>query len=209
MKRGVNRDRDQHPGPEPAHRHVDGAELPVPGRYAIDASHSAVEFAVRHLGLSKVRGAFGAFDGVIEIAGRPEESKVTVEVDLASIDTREPNRDEHLRANDFLDVQNHPTMTYRSTRVTGSGTNWTVEGDLTLRGVTNPVTLDMTFEGAASDPWGGRRIAFSASGEIDREQWGVTWNQALETGGLVIGRKVKLELEVEAVKEAESPSQDA
>jgi polyisoprenoid-binding protein YceI len=183
-------------------RTVDGVELPVPGTYAIDPSHSAVEFVVRHLGLAKVRGRFSAFDAVIEIADRPEESKVTVDVDLASIDTRDPNRDEHLRTNVFFDVPNHPTMSFRSTRVTGSGTNWTVDGDLTLRGVTNQVTLDVTFEGAGGDPWGGQRIAFSASGELDREQWGMNWNQALETGGFVVGKKVKLELEVEAVKEA-------
>jgi polyisoprenoid-binding protein YceI len=183
-------------------RTVDGVQLPVAGTYAIDASHSAVEFVVRHLGLAKVRGRFSAFDAVIEIADRPEESKVTVDVDLASIDTRDPNRDEHLRTNAFFDVPNHPTMSFRSTRVTGFSTNWTVEGDLTLRGVTNQVTLDVTFEGAGGDPWGGQRIAFSASGELDREQWGMNWNQALETGGFVVGKKVKLELEVEAVKEA-------
>jgi polyisoprenoid-binding protein YceI len=112
----------------PLTRTVDGAELPVPGIYAIDASHSAVEFVVRHLGLSKVRGGFGAFDGIIEIADRPEASRVSVDVALASLDTREPNRDEHLRASDFFDVPNHPTMSFRSTRVTGSGTDWTLEG---------------------------------------------------------------------------------
>jgi polyisoprenoid-binding protein YceI len=186
----------------PLTRTVDGAELPVPGTYAIDASHSAVEFVVRHLGLSKVRGGFNAFDGVIEIADRPEESRVTVDVALASLDTREPNRDEHLRASDFFDVPNHPTMSFRSTRVTGSGPDWTVDGDLTLRGVSNPVSLVVTFEGAGRDPWGGQRIAFSASGEIVRDHWGMSWNQVLETGGLVIGKKVKLELEVEAVRGA-------
>jgi polyisoprenoid-binding protein YceI len=188
--------------PGPLTRSVDGAELPVPGTYAIDASHSTVEFVVRHLGLAKVRGGFSAFDGVIEIADRPEESRVTVDVALASLDTREPNRDEHLRASDFFDVSNHSTMSFRSTRVTGSGTDWTLEGDLTLRGVSNPVSLDVTFEGAGRDPWGGQRIAFSASGEIVRDHWGMTWNQVLETGGFVIGRKVKLELEVEAVRGA-------
>jgi polyisoprenoid-binding protein YceI len=188
--------------PAPLTRTVDGAELPVPGTYAIDASHSAVEFVVRHLGISKLRGGFNAFDGVIEIADRPEESMVTVDVALASLDTREPNRDEHLRAGDFFDVPNHPTMSFRSTRVTGSGTDWTVDGDLTLRGVSNPVSLVVSFEGAGRDPWGGHRIAFSASGEIVRDRWGMTWNQVLETGGLVIGKKVKLELEVEAVRGA-------
>lgn len=185
-----------------AARTVDGRTVPAPGTYTLDPAHTMVEFVVRHLGLAKIRGRFSGFDGVIEIADRPEESKVTVDVDLASIDTREPNRDEHLRTNEFFDVPNHPTMSFRSTRVTGSGTNWTVEGDLTLRGATNPVTLDVTFEGAGGDPWGGQRIAFSASGEIDREQWGMNWNQALETGGFVVGKKVKLELEVEAVREA-------
>ena len=188
--------------PTPLTRTVDGAELPLPGTYAIDAHHSTVEFVVRHLGLAKIRGRFSAFDGTIEIAEGPTESSVSADVDLASVDTGEPNRDEHLRANDFFDVPNHPTMSFRSTRVNGSGTSWTVEGDLTLRGVTNQVALDATFEGAARDPWGGHRIAFSASGEIDREQWGINWNQVLDTGGFVIGKKVRLELEVEAVKAA-------
>ena len=186
----------------PLTRTVDGVELPVSGTYAIDASHSAAEFVVRHLGFAKVRGRFRTFDGVIEIADRPDESRVTVDVDLPSIDTGEPKRDEHLRANDFFDVPDHPTMSFRSTRVSGSGTNWTVEGDLTLRGVTNTVTLDVTFAGAGVDPFGSQRIAFSSSGEIDREQWGMNWNQTLDTGGFVIGKKVKLELEVEAVKAA-------
>lgn len=185
----------------PTTRTIDGTDLPVPGTYAIDASHSAVEFVVRHLGLAKVRGRFGAFAGVIEIAERPEDSSVTVDVELASIDTREPNRDEHLRTNDFFDVPNHPTMSFRSTQVTGSGTNWQVTGDLTLKGTTKPLTLAVSFEGAGGDPWGGNRVAFSATAEIDREEWGVNWNQALETGGFVVGKKVKLELEVEAVKQ--------
>ena len=183
-------------------RTVDGTELPVAGTYAIDASHSAVEFVVRHLGLAKVRGRFGAFAGEIDIAERPEDSSVTVTVEVESIDTREPNRDEHLRNNDFFDAPNHPTIAFASTSITGSGTNWKVTGDLTLKGTTKPITLDVSFEGAGADPWGGSRIAFSASTEIDRENWGVNWNQALETGGFVVGKKVKLELEVEAVKQS-------
>ena len=190
------------PAQAPSTRTVDGVELPVPGTYAIDASHSAVEFVVRHLGLARLRGRFRAFQGTIEIAERPEDSTVTVDVDVASVDTGEPPRDERLRTNDFFDVPNHPTMSFRTTRVAGSAGRWVVEGDLTLRGVTHPVTLDVTFEGAGGDPWGGQRIAFSATGEVDREQWGVSWNQALEAGGFVIGRKARLELEVEAVKSA-------
>jgi polyisoprenoid-binding protein YceI len=186
----------------PFTRTVDGVEQPAAGRYAIDPRHSAVEFAVRHLGLAKVRGRFHTFDGVVEIADRPEESTVAVDVELASIDTSDPPRDEHLRTGDFLDVPNHPTMSFRTTRVTGSGTAWSVEGDLTLRGVTQPITLDVTLEGTGPDPFGGHRVAFSATGEIDRERWGMTWNQVLDTGGLAVGKKVRLELEVEAVRQA-------
>lgn len=187
------------PAPALPTRTVAGAELPIPGRYAIDVGHSAVLFAVRHLGLSQVRGVFGAFDGVVEIAERPEGSTVAVDVDVASVDTRLAPRDDRLRGEDFFDVANHPNMSFRSTGVQGSGASWTVDGDLTIRGVTAPVRLDVTFEGAGVDPWGGRRIAFSATGEVDRERWGITWNQNLDTGGVLVGRKARLDLEIEAV----------
>ena len=183
-------------------RPVDGVELPASGRWAIDASHSSVEASVRHLGLSKVRGAFRSFTGSIDVAERPEDSSVQVSIDAASVDTREPARDEHLRSPDFLDVASHPTIDFRSTKVTGSGGRWQVEGDLTLRGTTRPVTLDVTFEGAGSDPWGGHRAAFSARTELDREAFGLTWNQVLESGGLLVGKKVRIDLEVEGVRAA-------
>lgn len=191
----------------PLTRTVDGVELPVPGTYRLDGSHSSVAFAVRHLGLSRVHGQFRAFDGTVAIAERPEDSTVTVDVDLDSVDSGDPNRDERLRGSDFLDVANHPTMTFRTTavRAATSGDGWTVEGDLAIRGVTRPVTLDVTFVGAGVDPWGGRRIAFTATGEIDRESWGMTWNQTLDTGGLFVGRKVRLALEVEAVDTTPTP----
>ena len=189
------------PTPAPQTRTVDGAELPVPGTYTLDLTHSAVMFAVRHLGLSQVRGHFEEFDGVMEIAERPEDSTVAVFVDLGSVDTRLAPRDERLRGDDFFDVANHPTMTFRSTRVAGSGSTWTVEGDLTIRGVSHPVTLDVTFQGAATDPWGGRRIAFAATGKVDRERWGLTWNQTLDTGAIFVGRTVHLDIEAEAVQQ--------
>lgn len=187
------------PAPAPPTRTVDGVELPAPGRYAIDVGHSAILFAVRHLGLSKVRGQFSAFDGVVEIAERPEDSSVAVEVELASVDTNLAPRDDRLRGEDFFDVEHHPTMSFRSTGVRGAGASWTVDGDLTVRGVTAPVNLEVTFEGAGVDPWGGRRIAFSATADVDRERWGLTWNQTLDTGGFLVGRTAHLTLEVEAL----------
>lgn len=185
-----------------ATRTVDGVELPAPGHWAIDSSHSSVEASVRHLGLSKVRGAFRAFTGAIEVAERPEDSSVQVSIEAGSVDTREPARDEHLRSPDFLDVAAFPTIDFRSTKVTGSGRRWQVEGDLTLRGTTRPVTLDVTFEGVENDPWGGSRAAFSARTELDREAFGLTWNQVLESGGLLVGKRVRIDLEVEVIRAA-------
>jgi polyisoprenoid-binding protein YceI len=183
-------------------RTVDGVQLPAPGHWAIDSSHSSVEVSVRHLGLSKVRGAFRSFTGGIDVAERPEESSVQVSIDAASVDTREPARDEHLRSPDFLDVASYPTMDFRSTAVTGSGDHWRVEGELTIRGTSRPVTLDVRFEGLENDPWGGTRAAFSATTELDREAFGLTWNQVLESGGLLVGKKVRIDLEVEVVRAA-------
>jgi polyisoprenoid-binding protein YceI len=183
-------------------RTVDGVQLPAPGHWAIDTSHSSVEASVRHLGLSKVRGAFRSFTGGIDVAERPEDSSVQVSIDAGSVDTREAARDEHLRSQDFLDVAAHPTIDFRSTRVTGTGSRWEVEGDLTIRGATRPVTLDVRFEGLERDPWGGSRAAFSASTELDREAFGLTWNQVLESGGLLVGKKVRIDLEVEVVRAA-------
>jgi polyisoprenoid-binding protein YceI len=183
-------------------RTIDGVELPAPGLWAIDASHSSVEASVRHLGLSRVRGTFGAFSGAIDVAERPEDSSVQVSIEAGSVDTREPARDEHLRSPDFVDVAAHPTIDFRSTKVTGSGRRWQAEGDLTIRGTTRPVTLDVRFEGLEQDPWGGSRAAFSASTELDREAFGLTWNQVLESGGLLVGKRVRIDLEVEVVREA-------
>jgi polyisoprenoid-binding protein YceI len=184
-------------------RTIDGVEIPAAGTWAIDPSHTHAGFSVRHLMVSKVRGRFAAVSGTVTIAEDPLDSHVEVAIDTASIDTRDEQRDAHLRSPDFFDVENYPTMTYRSTAVRPSGKGrWLVEGDLTLHGVTRPVPLEVAFEGAGSDPWGGVRAGFSARAEIDREDFNLTWNQVLETGGIAVGKKVAIELEVETVLQA-------
>jgi len=187
----------------PAVRTVGGSEVPAAGTYALDASHSQVGFAVRHLMVSKTRGRFSDFAGNVEIGENPLESSVAVTIQAASIDTRDEQRDGHLRSGDFFDAEAWPTLTYqsRSVRQVGDG-RYTVDGDLTIKGVTQPVPLELTFEGGATDPWGGVRIGFSAKAELDREAFGLSWNQALETGGVLVGKKVTIEIEAEAVKQA-------
>ena len=183
-------------------RTVDGVEVPTSGTFAIDPSHSHVGFSVRHVMVSRTKGRFGNVAGTIVIAEDPLESSVEVEIDAASIDTRDEKRDEHLRSADFLDVETHSALSYRSRAVQRAGKGrWTVEGDLTVRGVTVPVPLEVTFEGAAKDPWGGERIGFTASAELDREAFGLTWNQALETGGVLVGKTVRIEIEAEGVRQ--------
>jgi polyisoprenoid-binding protein YceI len=187
----------------PAVRIVNGAEVPAAGTYALDASHSEVGFAVRHLMVSKVRGRFSDVAGTIEIGENPFDSSVSVTIGTASVDTRDEQRDGHLRSGDFFDAEAWPTMTYqsRSVREAGKG-RYVVDGDLTIKGVTRSVPLELTFEGGAADPWGGLRIGFSAKAELDREDFGLSWNQALETGGVVVGKKVSIEIEAEAIKQA-------
>ena len=182
-------------------RSHDGREVPQAGEYAIDVSHSTVEFVVRHLMISKVRGRFGSYSGTVVVADRPEDSSVEVSIDAASIDTNDEQRDGHLRGEDFFAADAFPALTFKSTKVEAAkGDNWKVTGDLTIRDVTRPVVLDVEFEGAQVDPWGGARLGFSASTEIDREDWGLTWNQALETGGVLVGKKIKIELGVQATR---------
>jgi polyisoprenoid-binding protein YceI len=183
-------------------RTVDGAEVPAPGTYGLDVSHSSVGFSVRHLMVSKTKGRFADFAGTVTIAEDPLASSVEVEINAASVDTRDETRDGHLRSPDFFDAERFPTITYRSTKVTpaGKGT-WTVEGDLTVGDVTRSVPLEVSFEGAAKDPWGGTRIGFTARTELDREAFGLTWNQALETGGVLVGKQVKIDIDAEAIQQ--------
>ena len=181
-------------------RTVDGLELPAPGTWEIDAVHSNVSFVVRHLMVSKVRGKFGKFSGTIQVAEQPEDSKVQASIDAASIDTGDPNRDAHVRSADFLDVENHPTITFSASGpIRKRGSDFTLTGDLTVRGTTKPVTLDAEYLGVVTHPQMGTRMGLSATGEINKDDFGVLYNAALETGGFVLGKTIRLELEVEAV----------
>jgi polyisoprenoid-binding protein YceI len=181
-------------------RTIDDVELPAPGTWEIDAVHSNVSFVVRHLMVSKVRGKFGKFSGTIQVAENPEDSRVEATIDAASIDTGDPNRDAHVRSADFLDVENHPTITFRASGpVRRRGTDFTLTGDLTIRGITKPVTLDAEYLGTVTHPQMGTRMGLSASGEIDKDDFGVSFNAALETGGFILGKTIRLEIEVEAI----------
>jgi polyisoprenoid-binding protein YceI len=182
-------------------RTYQGHDVPEPGTYAIDSSHSSVEFVGRHLGFAKVRGRFTKFEGSIEIADVPEQSSVEVTIDTASLDSSDTRRDEHLRSGDFFDVETYPRITFKSSAVRAVGDGrWDVDGHLTVRDISRPVTLNVDFEGGEADPWGGKRIGFSATNELDREDFGLTWNQVLESGGLLVGKKIKIDLGVEAVR---------
>jgi polyisoprenoid-binding protein YceI len=184
-------------------RAVNGLTLPSTGTFVLDKSHTEVGFIARHLMVSKVRGRFTDFEGTIVVADDPSESSVEVIIQAASINTNDENRDKHVRTNDFLSTDEFPALTFRSTKVElSSGGDWKVNGDLTVRGVTRPIFLDVQFEGVIQDPWGNQRLGFTASGEIDRNDFGVSFNAALETGGFVVSPKVKLEIEAEAVRQA-------
>ena len=183
----------------PATREYKGTVVPAPGVYDLDQAHTTVEFVARHLMITKVRGRFASFSGSINVAEVPEESSVEVTIDATSISTSQDQRDEHLRSADFFEAEKYPTLTFKSTSVQADGDAWKVTGDLTVRDVTRPVVLDVEFDGANTTPWGTQAIAFSAQTEIDREEWGLTYNQALETGGVVVGKKVRIELNVEAI----------
>jgi len=186
----------------PANRTWEGVEIPVAGTYGFDLSHSRVGFVVRHLMVSKVRGQFSQFEGTVVIAENPTDSKVEVSIDATSIDTRDETRDNHLRSADFFEADSNPKLTFASTAVRHvTGNDFEVDGDLTIHGTTKPVTLKVELEGVLTDPWGMSRAGFSASTELDREDWGLTYNQALEAGGVVIGKKITIEIEAEVVKQ--------
>ncbi len=179
-----------------------GVQIPVPGTYVLDPSHTEVGFVGRHLMVTKVRGRFSEFEGTVTVDEDPLASAVDVTIATASIDTRDEARDGHVKSADLLDVEAHPTMTFRSSGVRHvRGDRFEVTGDLTIAGTTRSVVLDMVLDGVVGDPWGGTRLAFSASTEIDREEFGITWNVALETGGVLVGKKVKIELEGQAVRQ--------
>jgi polyisoprenoid-binding protein YceI len=182
-----------------AARVVEGRTVPSAGAWAVDASHSSVAFVARHLMVTKVRGAFSDYSVDLQVGERPEDSSVQVSIDAASISTGDEGRDGHLLSPDFLDVENHPTLTFASTAVTPvSEDTWRVDGALTIRGESRPVVLEVVFSGVSTDPWGNTKAFFEASTEIDREDWGLTWNQPLASGGVLVGKKIKIELDIQA-----------
>ena len=171
----------------------------VVGTWDIDASHSTVGFSVRHMMVSKVRGYFRDFSGEIVTAEDPTQSSVTARINMDSIDTRQEQRDAHIRSADFFDVGNHTVMTFRSTEVRTDGADWTVVGDLTIKGVTRSVELALEVNGFGPDAYGGTRAGFSARTEISRKEFGVDIDMPMDGGGVVIGDKISVELEIEAV----------
>lgn len=183
----------------PLSRTLNGQLVPVAGKYTIDASHTTVDFIARHLMVAKVRGTFRDVQGTLVVGDDPANSTLDVTIAVASVNTREEARDNHLRSGDFFDVEQHPTMTYTSSSARPAGDRWIADGQLTIRGVTKSVPLSIEFLGSITDPWGGSRIGFSAEAEIDREEFGLTWNAAMETGGVVVGKTIKIEIEAELV----------
>lgn len=172
-------------------------DLPA-GTWAIDPTHSEVGFVARHLMVTKVRGSFTDVAGTVHVKDDVTESVADVTIRTASVATGTADRDGHLKSADFFDVENHPEIRFVSTAFTGD----TLTGDLTIKGVTKPVTLDVDFNGVATDPWGNTKAAFEATGEIDRTQWGLNWNAALETGGVLVSEKIKLVLDVQLALQA-------
>ncbi len=174
--------------------------------WQIDSSHSHINFTARHMMISKVRGSFETFSGTVNFDEKnPVNSTVDIAVELASINTRDGQRDGHLKSPDFFDVETHPTMRFVSTRVEQiDENNGRLIGNLTIKGVTHEVALDVEYAGMAKSPWGTQSAGFSATGTLNRKDWGLNWNQALETGGVLVGEKINLEIELELVKVAET-----
>jgi polyisoprenoid-binding protein YceI len=168
--------------------------------WKLDPAHSLVEFSAKHMMITTVKGRIAELEGTIYTDEKdPRNSSVEAKLKATSIDTRTDQRDQHLRSGDFLNVEKYPDITFRSTRVTGDKKHFKLTGNLTIRDVTKEVTLDVEFEGQNKDPWGGERVGFSASGKIDRREFGLTWNQALETGGILVSNDIKLTIDAQAV----------
>lgn len=181
------------------------ATTPAPsltGNYSLDPAHSRIGFSARHAMVSKVRGAFNEVEGTGYFdEADPSKSHLELKIKVASIDTRNADRDQHLRTNDFLAADQYPEITFRSTSITKTAsTTYRVVGDLAIRGVTKPVELDFEFNGTAVDPWGNTRVGFEGGTTINRKDWGINWNTALDAGGVMVGDKVNLEIEIEAIK---------
>jgi polyisoprenoid-binding protein YceI len=176
----------------------------TPGTYTVDPSHSSVGFVARHLMITKVRGRFTSFSGTAEIGANPLNSTLTASVDLSSVDTGDAGRDGHLKSEDFFSVEHHPEMTFVSTGIKEDGDDYRLFGDLTIKGVTHQVDFDLEFEGVETDPWGNTKAGFTAETDINRKDWGLEWNVALETGGVLVSDKVKIQLDIQLVKNADA-----
>jgi polyisoprenoid-binding protein YceI len=183
-------------------RRIDGAELPAAGRWQIDPGHTELAFVGRHFMLTKVRGRFTGVSGVIEVAEQPGDTTVDVTIDMTTVDSGNEARDEHLRSADFFDVEHYPVGAFSGRASGWQGTRGVLAGELTLHGVTRPVTLQAEYLGYTADPWGGHRVVFTAAGTVNREDWGLTWNLPLDGGGLVVSREIRIEIELEAVLQA-------
>ncbi|MFK0295167.1 YceI family protein [Streptomyces sp. NPDC090442] len=181
---------------------VDPALAALTGHYTIDPAHSSIGFSVRHAMVTNVRGTFGSYEGALHLDGSaPARSTATLDVTIASVDTGIADRDAHLRGADFFDAETFPRMTFRSTAAEATGGDgYRITGDLTIKDVTKPLTIDLEFNGAATDVYGAERVGFEGSAEILRSEWGLTWNAALETGGVMVSDKVKLVFDISAVR---------
>ena len=175
----------------------------ISGSYTLDTSHSRLGFVARHAMVTKVRGQFGAFTGTARIdEADPSASKVELSIDVTSVETGSADRDGHLKSADFFDAETYPAITFSSTEVSRSGSDWTITGDLTIKDVTKPVTIEFEQTGSATDPFGNTRVGFEGATTVNRKDWGLTWNAALETGGVLVSEKIKLEFDVSAIQDA-------
>lgn len=187
-------------------RTVNGVEVPAPGKWELDHDHTVLSFVARHMIFTKVRGRFIDFSGAIYIEEDLAQSRVELEIDASSLATGVNDRDNHLRSGDFLNVEEYPRITFASTAIDLEAS--TLTGDLTIRGTTHPVTLPYTYEGLAPYPWGGARAMWRASTQVAREDWNVSWNVALETGGWLVSKEVELEIEAQAYLVDESAEEE-
>ena len=188
-----------------ARRNLAGTMLPAPGRWQIDPDHTDVAFIGRHFMLTKVRGRFTGLSGAIQVAEAPDDGTAEITIDMASVESGNQARDEHLRSADFFDAARHPTATFSAHAADWQGARGVLAGELTLRGITRPVILQAGYLGYTADPWGGHRAVFTAAGTVNREDWGLTWNLPLDGGGLLVSKEIRIEIELEAVLQPPAP----
>jgi len=186
------------PAAHPLTRRIDGFVVPTAGQWTIDPAHTSADFVARHLMVTKVRGSFGAVTGTIDVAEDPHDSQVEVTIETASVSTGAGDRDAHIKSADFLDVENYPEIRFVATQVKPNRGSFRLTGDLTIKDVTKPVTIDFEFHGIVDDPWGNPKAAFSGTTDIMREDWGLTWNVALDSGGVLVSKKISIEIEAQA-----------